>query len=96
MDAVCRDLETAPISDKEKALFRYLAKVNDTPALVSQDDVDRVKAAGWEERAIYDAATVCSLFNYFTRWIDALGVPPPPPGLYEKRLEAQGEMGYQM
>lgn len=94
MDAVCANFETAPISAKEKALWRYLSKVNDTPARVAQADVDAVKAAGWDEQSIYDAATVCSMFNYFNRWIDAAGVPPPPPGLYEKRLEANGDMGY--
>ena len=96
MDAVCRDHETAPISAKDKALWRYLAKVNDTPAQVAQADVDAVKSAGWDEQSIYDAATVCSLFNYFNRWIDAAGVPPPPPGLYEKRLEQHGDLGYVM
>jgi alkylhydroperoxidase family enzyme len=94
VDAICADFETAPISPKEKALFRYLAKVNDTPAKVSQADVDAVKAAGWSEQAIYDAATVCSLFNFFNRWIDATGVIPPVPGAYEKRLAQTGDMGY--
>jgi alkylhydroperoxidase family enzyme len=94
VDAICADFETAPIPAKEKALFRYLAKVNDTPAKVSQADVDAVKAAGWSEQAIYDAATVCSLFNFFNRWIDATGVIPPVPGAYEKRLAQTGDMGY--
>ena len=96
MDAVCQDFETAPISAREKALWRYLAQVNDAPAKVSQADVDAVKAAGWDEQAIYDAATVCAMFNFFNRWIDATGVPPPPPGLYEARLEQTGDMGYKL
>jgi alkylhydroperoxidase family enzyme len=96
VDAICRDPETAPIPEREKALWRYVAKLNDTPGKVSQPDVDAVKAAGWEERAIYDAVTVCAMFNFFNRWIDGCGVPPPPPGLYEKRLEEKGEMGYAM
>ena len=36
------------------------------------------------------------MFNFFNRWIDATGVPPAPPGVYEKRLEAHGDMGYTM
>ena len=93
---MCRDLETAPITEKEKVLFRYLAKVNDTPAMVGQEDVNKVLAAGWSEQAIFDAATVCAMFNFFNRWIDATGVEAPPPGLYEKRLEQHGAMGYAM
>lgn len=93
---MCRDLETAPLSEREKALFRYLARVNDTPAAVGQADVDRVLAAGWSEQAVFEAATVCAMFSFFNRWIDATGVEPPPPGLYEQRLEQQGAMGYSL
>jgi alkylhydroperoxidase family enzyme len=96
VDAVCKDFETAPITDREKALFRYLAKVNDEPAKVDQAMVDTVLAAGWSDQAVFEAATVCALFNFFNRWIDSTGVEPPPPGLYEQRLEQQGAMGYTM
>jgi len=93
---VCKDFETSPLPEKEKALFRYLAKVNDEPAKVDQAHVDTVLAAGWDERSVYDAATVCAMFNFFNRWIDAAGVPPPVPGAYEKRLAQTGDMGYAM
>ena len=58
--AVCEDFESAPISDEEKGLLRYIAKVNDTPAKVSQEDVDAAKAHGWSDQALFDAATVGS------------------------------------
>ena len=96
MDAICRDYASAPIDSRFKALFRYLAKVNDTPAQIGPADVEAVKAAGWDEQAIYDAATVCAMFNFFNRGIDATGVEPPPPGLYEARLEQVGDLGYAM
>lgn len=96
VEAVCADFETSPLSEKQKALFRYLAIVNDTPARVTQSDVDAVVAAGWSEGAIYDAATVCSIFNFFNRWIDAAGVPDVPEGFYEARLSTQGDVGYAM
>jgi hypothetical protein len=31
-------------------------------------------AAGWTDEAIYCAITVCALFNFYNRWIDATGV----------------------
>ena len=77
-------------------MYRYLAKVNDAPATVRQEDVDAVLAAGWSESAVYDAATVCAIFNFFNRWIDATGVPDVPEGFYEARLAAQGDVGYAM
>ena len=32
---------------------------------IGREDVDRVKAAGWTDEAIYDAITVCSLFKFY-------------------------------
>jgi uncharacterized peroxidase-related enzyme len=94
VDAVCRDYTTAPLSDRDRALFAYVAKLNDAPAKVSQADVDALRDAGWSDAAIYDAATVCALFNFFNRWIDGTGVPDVPKGFYEGRLERNGDMGY--
>ena len=91
---VCDDVETSPLPESERALFRYLAVVNDTPWQVEQADVDRVLAAGWSEVAVHDAAAVCAIFNFFNRWIDATGVPDVPEGYYEAQLEAQGDVGY--
>ena len=93
---MCEDFERAPIDDARKALFRYLVKVNDAPATVTQADVDRVQAAGWSESAIFDAASVCAIFNFFNRWIDATGVPDVPAGFYDERLRTHGDMGYAM
>lgn len=96
MEACCADIEAAPLPDKDKVLYRYLHKLNAEPASCSQEDVDSVKAAGWSEKAIYDAVTVCSIFNFFNRWIDGTGVPDIEDGFYEKRLEASGDQGYRM
>jgi hypothetical protein len=41
---------------------------------MSERDVDVVRAAGWTDEAIYFAITVCALFNFYNRWIDATGV----------------------
>jgi hypothetical protein len=29
---------------------------------------------GWDDDAIYYAITVCALFNFYNRWVDASGV----------------------
>ena len=31
-------------------------------------------AAGWDDEAIYYVITICALFNFYNRWIDASGV----------------------
>lgn len=46
---------------------------SDSPS-IGPADIDVVRAAGWTEEAIYFAITVCALFNFYNRWIDATGV----------------------
>ncbi len=94
MDAVCHDYRTAPIPPKEKALFAFLARLNDAPATLEQADADALVAHGWTDAEVFDAVSVCSLFNFFNRWIDGTGVPDVPKGFYEARLEKGGDMGY--
>jgi alkylhydroperoxidase family enzyme len=94
VDAVCRDYATAPIPARDKAMFAYLAKLNDAPGSIRKADVEELTAAGWGDAEIYDAVTVCALFAFFNRWIDGTGVEDVPKGFYEKRLEAHGDMGY--
>ena len=37
-------------------------------------DLDRLRAQGFDDRAIHDAVQVIAYFNYITRVADALGV----------------------
>ena len=93
VDAVLADYRTAPIDDRDKALFAFIEKMNEQSNLVRREDIDRLTAAGWSEEAIYDAITVCALFKFYNAWIDATGVHDLPAGAYEmsgKRMAAEG------
>ena len=68
------DVESSPLDEQHKALFRFLDKVNHDSARITEVDLDVVRAAGWTDEAIYFAITVCALFNFYNRWIDASGV----------------------
>ncbi len=59
-----------------------------------QEDVDEVKAAGWSEEALYDAITVCALFNFYNQWTDAAGVSDMSPSAYTASGERLGTVGY--
>ncbi|HEU0139769.1 MAG TPA: hypothetical protein VFQ79_08665 [Bryobacteraceae bacterium] len=74
MWGVLRDLESSSLEEKEKALFRFIDKVNHDSPRITADDMKPLYAAGWNDEAIYFAITVCSLFNFYNRWIDATGV----------------------
>jgi len=90
---VLEDYRSAPIDDREKALFAFIEKMNEQSNLVRREDVDRVKAMGWSDEAVYDAITVCALFRFYNAWIDATGVHDLPANAYNmsgKRMAAQG------
>ena len=74
MAGVLRNLETSQLDEKEKALFRFVTQVNHDSSLITADDIRPLHAAGWSDEAIYFAITVCALFNFYNRWIDATGV----------------------
>ena len=93
VDAVLEDYRSAPIDDREKALFAFVEKMNAQSNQIRREDVDCVKSAGWSEEAIYDAITVCALFKFYNAWIDATGVHDLPAGSYVmsgKRMASQG------
>ena len=68
------DLETSALSDSEKALFRFVRKVNEDSVSIGPADMTILHDAGYTDEAIYYAITVCALFNFYNRWIDASGV----------------------
>ena len=69
-----RDVETSALDDRHKALFRFIDKVNHDSPNIGPAEIDPLHAAGWSDEAIYFAITVCALFNFYNRWIDATGV----------------------
>jgi alkylhydroperoxidase family enzyme len=94
VDAVLRDFRTAPIREKEKELFAFIEKVNRESSRLRREDVEEVKAAGWSEEALYDAITVCALFNFYNIWIDATGVSDMTAAAYAASGERLATSGY--
>lgn len=67
-------MPSSRLSDAEKALFAFIDKVNRNSFTITAEDVQPLYAHDWTDEAIYDAITVCALFNFYNRWIDATGV----------------------
>jgi len=68
------DLETSALDEQHKRLFRFIDKVNRSSPQIGPTDIQSLHEAGWDDEAIYYAITVCALFNFYNRWIDASGV----------------------
>jgi len=74
VSAAIDDLESSALPEKDKALLRFIRKVNHRAWEIEADDMKPLYAAGWTDEAINYAITVCALFNFYNRWIDAAGV----------------------
>jgi hypothetical protein len=74
VEAVITNLESSPLPEPEKALLRFVDKVNRDSVHIGPADIETLHDAGWTDAAIYYAITVCALFNFYNRWIDASGV----------------------
>lgn len=84
MHALVRDWRTAEMSESDRALCAFAAKLTLAQHAMSPADLDVLRAHGFDDRAIHDAVQVIGYFNYVTRVADALGVEPetfiPPWG----------------
>ena len=74
MRGVLRDPQTSTLDEKHKALFRFIDQVNHDSPRIRPEDTARLRAMGWTDEELYYAITVCALFNFYNRWIDASGV----------------------
>ena len=55
-------------------MFRFVDKVNAESPSITGADLDHIRSAVWTDDELYFVITVCALFNFYNRWIDASGV----------------------
>ena len=73
---VVADWRRAPLTPGDRALCEWAVKLTARASEMGPGDPDRLRAAGFDDRAIHDAAQVVGFFNYITRIADGLGVQP--------------------
>ena len=68
------DYTQAAISPADRAMLDYVAKLTLTPAEVTRGDVQALRDAGFDDRAILDIAQITAYFAFVNRTADGLGV----------------------
>ena len=70
------NFESADISDLDKAILNYAAKLTREPASMSMQDVNdfRAKHPDLTDHMLHDIVQVVSYFNYVNRLADGLGI----------------------
>ena len=65
-----------PLESADRALCQFAADLTHRQSTMTAEDLDQLRAHGFSDRAIHDAAQVVAYFNYITRISHALGVEP--------------------
>jgi len=68
------DYKTAPISEQDKVMLDYVIQLTRDATRISEQDHQRLRAAGFDDRGILQITLIASWFNYINRVADALGV----------------------
>ena len=71
---VVADWRTAGLKAADAALCGYAEAVTRAPAASTPGQLETLRQAGFDDRAIHDATQVIGYFNYINRMADALGV----------------------
>lgn len=61
---------------RTRAMLGYASKLTESPSMVDEEDVTKLKEAGWSEPAIWQIAALASFFNFSGRMEAASGLPP--------------------
>ena len=72
--ALKKDYTTAPITEQERVMLDYVIKLTKDATKVWKDDHGRLRAVGFDDKAILQITLIASWFNYINRVADALGV----------------------
>ena len=93
--AVKADIETAPVSEKMKALLQIAALTQQLGSAVSTEAVARARNAGATDREIHDTVLIAALFCLYNKYVDGLAtVAPTDPAYYQMLGERITGRGY--
>ncbi len=68
------DYTRAPITEAERAMLDYVVQLTKDATKIHPGYHERLRAAGFDDRAILQITLIASWFNYINRAADALGV----------------------
>ncbi|QDK78188.1 carboxymuconolactone decarboxylase [Spirosoma sp. KCTC 42546] len=93
--AVKYDIETAPVSEKMKALLQIAVLTQQNGRDVSPEAVARAREASATDREIHDTVLIAALFCLYNKYVDGMAtVAPTDPAFYQMLGERITGRGY--
>ena len=74
VEALEKDYTTAPITRQDRVMLDYVIKLTKDATKIWKNDIDGLRAMGFDDRGILQITLIASWFNYINRVADALGV----------------------
>jgi uncharacterized peroxidase-related enzyme len=81
-EQVKKDINTAPVSDKMKALLTIASLTRQSGKSVTSEAIQKAKDAGATDIEIHDTVLIAALFCLYNRYVDGLGTSLPADPAY--------------
>ena len=78
LSALAKDHAQAALEARQRAMLDYALKLTRTPGKIAKGDVDTLRAAGFDDRAVHDICAITAYFAFVNRVADGLGVELEP------------------
>ncbi|MCE7864960.1 MAG: carboxymuconolactone decarboxylase [Bacteroidetes bacterium CHB5] len=88
VDCVIHNVNTAPLSQKMKALLNIAGKVQINGREVKPEDIAEARKHGAVDRDIHDTVLIAAAFSMYNRYVDGLATLTPTD---QKEYEAMGK-----
>lgn len=72
--ALAEDPASAPVSEADRAVLRFAGMVARDATAITEGDVQALRDAGLDDRAIFDVTAAAAARCFFSKVLDALGV----------------------
>lgn len=63
------------LDGKTRTLLGYAKKLTEAPSQIGDEDIDALRAAGWDENGIFEATALIGFCNFSGRMEAAAGLP---------------------
>jgi uncharacterized peroxidase-related enzyme len=97
VEHVCRDLDSAPIPEKLRALLRLAVAVTQSGKAVTPAHITAARQHGATDEEIHDTVLIAAAFCMFNRYVSGLDtVVPDDPAVYEGLTDILLESNYRV
>jgi uncharacterized peroxidase-related enzyme len=70
--------QAAPVAPADRVMLDYAVKLTRTPSEIGPGDIELLRSAGFDDRAVHDICAIAAYYAFVNRVADGLGVELEP------------------